>query len=254
MACFRGSGLKLINSWYNERASSEQDERARIVQAAATIICEDIRTTAYNTTDYPDLTNFTEESKNLVPQTLALFLKTVIVKNKKGKTDGLQRKCTAIAHTIISATRPRSFMSPILLGLGVHLFRKVASRNIVQAVSNLGVCSSHKDISIFEESAVKYWKPEIDANAFSQFVFDYADFNINTMTGKGTFHAMGGIHCVTPYKAVGQQEITKSTKFTLSNEIANTRKIELQTFHRTGAGVEGITVKNVYCEEASTLK
>lgn len=51
VVCFRGSGLKLINSWYNERASNEKDERMRIVNAAATIIREGIRTSAYNNTE-----------------------------------------------------------------------------------------------------------------------------------------------------------------------------------------------------------
>ena len=50
--CFRGSGLKLINIWYNERPTSKKNERARIVQAAATIICADIRTSFYNSTEY----------------------------------------------------------------------------------------------------------------------------------------------------------------------------------------------------------
>ena len=88
-------------------------------------------------------TNFTKQSENLVPETLNLFLKSIIVKIKKGKTEELQKKCTAIAYSI-SATRLRSFTSPILLGLGVHLFRKVVSRNIVGIVLSLGSSSSHK--------------------------------------------------------------------------------------------------------------
>lgn len=153
----------------------------------------------YNTTEYPDLSNFTCEAEQLVPDTLSALLNTIIIKNKRGKQDGIERKCTAIAHSIISATRPRSFISPVLLGLAVYLFCKVATRNIVQAVSHLGFCSSHSEVSQFEHSAVKFWNPDITTSSFSQFVFDNADFNINTRTGKDTFHAMGGIHCVTPY-------------------------------------------------------
>ena len=37
--CFRGTGLKLINNWYTEKAKNKKAERImRIVDAAATII------------------------------------------------------------------------------------------------------------------------------------------------------------------------------------------------------------------------
>ncbi|CAG9761451.1 unnamed protein product [Ceutorhynchus assimilis] len=188
----RGSGLKLINSWYTERAMTKKEERMRIVEATANIIRKDIRTTVYDTTEYPDLSNFTDEAEHLVPETLSALVNTIIVKDKKGKIDGVEKKCTAIAHSLISATKPRSFSSPVLLGLAVYLFRKIASRNIVQAVSHLGFCSTHSDVSQFEHSAVKSWNPDINEKSFSQFVFDNTDFNINTMTGKDTFHAMDG--------------------------------------------------------------
>ena len=37
-----------------------------------------------------------------------------------------------------------------------------------------------------------------DLTGFVQFVFDNADFNVNTLNGKNTFHSMGGIACMTP--------------------------------------------------------
>lgn len=112
VACFRGSGLKLINTWYTERAVNKKDERMRIVETAAAIIREDIKTTAYSRTDYPDLKNFTDGAENLVPEILRVLLMTIIMKNKKGRTKGIDNKRTAIAHSVISATRPRSFISP----------------------------------------------------------------------------------------------------------------------------------------------
>ena len=81
LVCFRGSGLKLINTWYTDIEKSEEDERLRIVKAAATIIREDIRTRPYNTTDYPDVTDFMKNSNDDVPETLHTFLGLV----RKGK-------------------------------------------------------------------------------------------------------------------------------------------------------------------------
>lgn len=67
-----------MNQWYNERAANEKDERMRIVEAAATIIREDIRMTPYSTTDYPDITALTENVEVMVPETLQEFLKGVV--------------------------------------------------------------------------------------------------------------------------------------------------------------------------------
>lgn len=37
----------------------------------------------------------------------------------------------------------------------------------------------------------------IEPDAFVQFIYDNADFNTKTLDGLNTFHAMGGIQCVT---------------------------------------------------------
>ncbi|KMQ90383.1 hypothetical protein RF55_9871 [Lasius niger] len=249
IVCFRGFGLKLINSWYTEKAKDKKAERMRIVETAGTIIREDIRTTAYDINDYPDLMNFTANAEDLIPKTLSALLNTIIMRNKKGKAEGIEKKCTAIAHAIISATRPRSFVSPILFGLAVYLFRKVASKSIVQAVCNMGFCSSYVEISQFEYSAAQSC-PDVDSSSSSQFVFDNADFNINTMTGKDTFYAMGGIRCVTPHDAVKNRQFVKITSTSEYSEIGSCRQIQLHTFQRPKSGIEEIALKNVYSEAA----
>ena len=106
LVCFRGSGLKLTNTWYAEREKSEKAERLRIVKTAATIIREDIRTNPYNTTDYLDVTEFMKNADDVVPETLHAFLELVVQKDKKSDKGKLEKKCTAIAHAIIAATRP----------------------------------------------------------------------------------------------------------------------------------------------------
>ena len=179
LVCFRGSGLKLINTWYTEREKSEEDERLRIVKTAATIIREDIRTRPYITTDYPDVTDFMKNSDDDVPETLHTFLRLVIKKDKRSEKEKLEKKCTAIAHAIISATRPRSFMSCLLLGLAGYLFRKSGSRSIVDTVSHFGFCSAYTDVTLFESSAATSWKPDTEEESFCQYVFDNADFNIH---------------------------------------------------------------------------
>lgn len=249
VACFRGSAHKIVNSWYTNRLSDEKEERMRIVETAATIVREDIRTTAYDTSEYPKIMNFLDNTESMVPETLKVLLQTIILADKKGTKDTLLKKCSAISHSVIAATRPRSFISPLQLGLAIYLFRKVGSKNIVDAVSNMGFCSSYRDVSLFEASAVQSWNPLIDKGAFSQFSFDNADFNIKTMTGKETFHSMGGIRCFTPYTSVNDTNVPRLTVVPASTDIASTRRIQMQTFQRQSeGGLAKEPLKNVYQE------
>ena len=41
-------------------------------------------------------------------------------------------------------------------------------------------------------------EPSYGLGGFTQFVFDNADFNVATLTGHNSCHAMGSIACVTP--------------------------------------------------------
>lgn len=112
-----------------------------------------------------------------------------------------KKKCTALSHAVIAVVRPRSFLSPLLLGLGSFLYKKFGSRHLIDILSAVGFSSSYQETLILESSCIQRAQPQILPDAFSQFIFDYADFNINTLDGHGTFHTMGGIHCVSPYNA-----------------------------------------------------
>jgi len=64
----------------------------------------------------------------VVPETLRLFVDRVVKEEKTGEEVTLERKCINIQQSIIAATRPRSFISPIQLGLSVLLHRVVWPR------------------------------------------------------------------------------------------------------------------------------
>lgn len=55
---FRSSGEKILNVFYQEKCADEQEERNRIVQAAASIILEDIRSKVYEKQEYPPYDDF----------------------------------------------------------------------------------------------------------------------------------------------------------------------------------------------------
>ncbi|XP_050305594.1 uncharacterized protein LOC126742833 [Anthonomus grandis grandis] len=47
---------------------------------------------------------------------------------------------------------------------------------------------------------------QLEQRSFVQFAFDNADFNVNTLDGLGTFHALGGIMMVTPSESIIPEE------------------------------------------------
>lgn len=55
VVCLKGIGYKIINkSWYeNTQKLPEKEEKRVLVEAAAAVIVEDIRSQVYNLTEYP---------------------------------------------------------------------------------------------------------------------------------------------------------------------------------------------------------
>ncbi|KAF0749504.1 Uncharacterized protein FWK35_00020019 [Aphis craccivora] len=115
-----------------------QEERLRVVKAAADIIREDIKSMVYD---------------------LQKFKTTTLL----------------IAHSIITATRPRSFLSPIQIGLGTLMYKKYGSKELLDVIFTLGFCSSYNSIRLFEMSCLKNPPRVVMRNSFCQFVFDNAD-------------------------------------------------------------------------------
>lgn len=114
----------LSDAWYKDKQSNLDDERLRIVRTAAKIILEDIRSTVCVTTGYPPSDEFLKDVDNMVPKSLFVFLQDIIGKYKRGDAQAWERKCTAISHAIMSATRPSSFLSPLQIGLSAFLSKK----------------------------------------------------------------------------------------------------------------------------------
>ncbi|KYN08456.1 hypothetical protein ALC62_00565 [Cyphomyrmex costatus] len=102
----------------------------------------------------------------------------------------------------MSAVRPKSFTSPVLLGIGSFIYKKFGSRTLIDILYNLGFSESYTEISVFETLSISHEEPDVSETGFMQFVFDNADFNVRTLDGHGTFHAMGGIQCITPSDSI----------------------------------------------------
>ncbi|KMQ84911.1 hypothetical protein RF55_16900, partial [Lasius niger] len=198
VVCFRNTGHKLLaEDWYQNKNPNPEDEKLRVIREAAATIVEDVRSRVYDTKNFPPPDKLMENADDAVPETLRVLLSEMIEKKKKKRDDSKtwQRKCILIAHSIISAIRPRSFVSSILLGVGAFLYKKFASRNLINILFSLGFSACYSEICMFKAACVTRPPREPLPSAFSQFVFDSADFN-------RTFHVMGGIHCLTPFNAI----------------------------------------------------
>lgn len=155
-------------------------------KAAASIILEDIRSKVYDLEEYPPPDGFFRDVGSDVPETLNTFLESVILTHKKGNVDKWKKKCTSLAHYVISAARLRSFLSPIQIGVSTFIYKKFRSRRLIDS---LGYGTSYAEANTFELSSIMCDPFEISRNSFSQFVCDNADFNTQTLDGRcSTWH------------------------------------------------------------------
>ena len=163
---------------------------------AASIIRDEIRMKVYDTSEYPDMCD-TEAIETAIPGTL-LRLLNGIIKSKSKLENSTKRRCQAIAHSIISACRPRSFISPLLLSIAVYIHRRYGSRELIDILNSLSFSDDYHEIQRLNTALMQSGVTDYDLGNCTQFIFDNADFNVNTLTGHDTFHAMGGLACVTP--------------------------------------------------------
>lgn len=246
--CFRSIEHEVLSkSWYESKLQNEKEERLRILKAAASIIRQDIRSQVCQNDYYPPSDNMFEHVNDFIPASLDFFTKEMILKDKKGDLDNLEKKCTAINHAIMYAIRSRSFISPLQIGLVVMLHRKFASKRILDILSHLGLCSSYKEAMLYQVSSLYHPCPSLKSGAFAQYVFDNADFNINTIDGLNTFHSMGGIKIVTPLSAIERQEpIYRLKVMPTAQEISLIDKITFELYENTNvSGLKNIKVQSI---------
>lgn len=247
VVCFRNVGYKILSdNWYSNKDSDPQQERQRVVKAAADIILSDIRSEVYNTTIYPPSDNFLGDVESVIPDSLKLLMESIILKHKRGSLVKWKKTCIALSHSVINAVRPRSFMSSLLTGISGYLYRKFGSKHLIEILSYLGFSASYYEASLLETSAVlQPQKTQVQEEAFCQFVFDNADYNIMTIDGTGTFHGMGGIMCVTPHHALFPQESMKRlTQLSTAETVKKAGHVQLQTFGGSG-GLQDVTIEDL---------
>ena len=195
----------------------------------------------------------TENGDTLIPESLKHFLYNLI-DPKDRKSTVVNRQCTAIAQAVISACRPKSFISPVLLAIALYIHRKYASRELIDILSSISFADDYREIQRFENSLISTCQPSYALNSFTQFVFDNADFNISTLTGHNTFHAMGGIACVTHPGTVDKSPIKRTVKSPPAELLGTFGKIPIKTYSKPAVpGLQSVTVEPLKICESNCL-
>lgn len=278
---YSGTGnLPIDDTWYLHHEQRKDDEHIRIIKTAAELIRKQVKSRQYKVKTYPSSVIFLENVQDDIPKYLNAFLEELIMfdvnkkktrLNEKKPTDlaedpelqqtdeddttkedetanitSLGVKKDYIAHSIISAIRPKSFNSTLQLATGLYINRKSGSKLIVNLLSKLGVCASYHSVAIHELSAIKAEVTKIEKPCFTQYVFDNADHNPCTIDGNNTMHIMGGICCVAPKEAVCTGgEIPKLSKLPKASEIASVGAIELKDFPDQQTSLKSVTFLDV---------
>lgn len=207
--CFKDKAYNILTkAWYDQKKEDPIEERKCIILAAANILLEDVRAMVYDSDVYPSSGEFYDKINDDVPETMKLLLDTICTENKKGNLTPYYRKSVNLSHSLIKVIRPNLFISPIQVGVASILHEKTGCKDIVNLLCNYGYTASYHEVKRFRKSLAQNFKdvmaddpPDLN-DCTLQFVFDNADHNVRMLNGSGTFHAMGGVMIVTPYRIV----------------------------------------------------
>ena len=118
----------------------------------------------------------------------------------------------------------------------------------------MGLCSSYSEALLYQDSLLVHGQPTITSGVFAQWVFDNADYNVNTIDGKNTFHSMGGIQITTPINCYAKKtDIPRLKNRATSNQISGIDKIPYEKFENIhSSGLSKIVFKKLTIHDFDT--
>jgi hypothetical protein len=181
----------------NQSLSDPEQEKRNIVKAAANLIKSDIKSIESAKNEYSSVSDIESIEKNLeyLPESLKIFLSSMFSERE------CLVKLSSIGQAIVQATRPRSLIVPLQIGLAVQMHHTFGSRFLIDSLNSSGFSSSYSEVKKYELNAAITQKtdiPEALTSSHLQYIVDNVDHNIRTIDGHGTFHDMGIVASVTP--------------------------------------------------------
>lgn len=135
----RATASHILNQFYESpKLQDSEQEKLRLVQAAAELIKSDIKSRESTGDAYPSSDDIASLEKNsdFVPESLRLFLRTIFSDKKA------ERKIATIGQAIVQAARPRILVEPLQIGLAVQMHHHFGSKFLIDCLNSLGFCSS----------------------------------------------------------------------------------------------------------------
>jgi hypothetical protein len=181
----------------NQSLSDPEQEKRNIIKTAANLIKSDIKSIESAKNEYPSVSDIESIEKNLeyLPESLKIFLSSMFSERE------CLVKLSSIGQAIVQATRPRSLIVPLQIGLAVQMHHTFGSRFLIDSLNSCGFSSSYSEVKKYELNAAITQKtdiPEALTSSHLQYIADNVDHNIRTIDGHGTFHGMGIVASVTP--------------------------------------------------------
>ena len=224
---FSTASATLQQFYHKQRNEDPEKEKLRLVEAAAQIIKNDIKSLRTEHETYPEIGSLSsiEEAVALLPESLRIFL-TGILTGKK-----VSLKLASLGQALMQAARPRVLTLPLQFGLGVQMHHHFGSRFLNDTLNRMGFACSYDEVKKFESSAAASCGldiPNFTQNSFMQFAADNVDHNVRTLDGLNTFHGMGMLATVTP----GLQQKRAVPKIKVSEEdIISTGRIQIHFYN-----------------------
>ena len=203
--------------------SLRQEEKSNNIKSVGKNIKEVLQTMEFNTDVYPlpsdiDLCKLDEETPEMVRD----LVKTMFKECRSGtaKEKKLLQQIS-ISHVIMQSAGPQTYISPLLLSVGIFIHQTTRSRLLLDLMAALGFSVSYAQVMAFERAAVKGQShdtlhagivPQDQDGGFCQWIADNFDKNEDTVTGHGTSHTMGIIGCQSGTDKVQQMQPIKRTK------------------------------------------
>ena len=194
---FYSTASATLQQFYQQQRTEDTErEKLRLVEAAAKIIKNDIKSLNTSNETYPDVTSLSmDDAVTLLPDSLKVFL-TGVLTGKNTST-----KLASLGQALMQAARPRVLTLPLQLGSAVQMHHHFGSRFLNDTLNKMGFAASYDEVKKYECSAAAsncLNIPDIQDSHFIQFSADNVDHNTRTLDGLNTFHGMGMIAMITP--------------------------------------------------------
>jgi len=246
VVCFQDLCSFIVSdAWYAQQKRDDDSEKKRIIKTVAKLTVAEIRDMKSDLETYRPLCSVENYHSDFLSPLLSTFLNSIV-------SD--RRKSVAVGHCLMQAARPRSVLSPLLLGLSIELDHLHGSSFLVTHLSHLGFCGSYDELTCYKQSFVTSQKPgQTDGlpypTAMTQWVGDNVDHNLQTTDGQGTFHGMGLIAVSVPLQgnfAIQEQPVKRlSSKLPVSALVAD-RGIPILSYDRPGrCGLQNVTMTEI---------